>query len=99
LDDKFRVYLQGVFRATLYGLGEQLYEGRKELVTGEDALASKKAYLKELDQLAEELSARAVAELEKLGIDSADDLLSKQGLVKGKLGAVQTQLEKELGAK
>ena len=99
MDQQFRAYLHGVFRSTIYGLGEQLYENRKELAAGKDALQSKKAYLKELDQLADELSARAVAELEGLGVNSPDDLLARQDLVKEKLRALQGRMEKELGGK
>ena len=99
MDYQFRAYLQGVFRNTIYNLGRQLYENRKELATGQDALESKKAYLKELNQLADELSARAVAELEGLGVNSPDDLIARQDLVKKKLRAVQGQMQKELGSK
>ena len=99
MDQQFRAYLNGVFRSTIYGLGEQLYENRKELAVGKDVLQSKKAYLKELDQLADELSARAAAELEGLGVNSPDDLLARQDLVKEKLRALQVQMEKELGGK
>jgi hypothetical protein len=99
MDRQFRAYLRGVFRSTIYGLGEQLYENRKELAAGKDALQNKKAYLKELDQLADELSSKAVAELEGLGVNSPDDLLAKQDLVKEKLRTLQGQMEKELGSK
>lgn len=83
----------------MYGLGQQLYESRKEFAVGHDALQGKKAYLRELDQLTDQLSARAVAELEGLGVNSSDDLLAKQGLVKEKLRAAQGQMEKELGGR
>jgi hypothetical protein len=96
LDSKFRVYLLDVFRKTLYGLGEERYEKKKELLMGKDALQNKKAYLKELDKLADELSKRAVTELEALGVKTPDDLLTEQGLVKEKLGVVQSVMEKEL---
>lgn len=99
MEDKFREYLLEVFRKALYGYGEEQYEKRKQLAMGQDAHQNKKSYLQELDKLAEELAKKTVAELERLGIDSADDLLAKQDLVKEKLGVVQGQMEKELASK
>ncbi len=99
MDDRFRDYLRDVFKGALYGLGEELYENRKELAVGPGALQSKKAYLKELNQLADELSKTAVAELEASRVGSAEDLLAKEGLVREKMRSVQSQMEKQLGSK
>ena len=99
METKFREYLLEVFRKALYDFGEEQYEKRKQLATGKDARQNKKSYLQELDKITDDLSKKAVGELEDLGIDSADDLLAKQGLVKEKMRAVQGQMEKELAVK
>jgi hypothetical protein len=99
MDEQFRTYLRDVIGNTIYRLGEQLFERQKELVARKDALQIKKEYLRELDRLAYELSARVVAELEGLGVSSPEDLLAKQDLVKVKLREIQRQMEEELSGK
>jgi RNAse (barnase) inhibitor barstar len=99
MDEQFRTYLRDVIGNTIYRLGEQLFEGQKELVARKDALQIKKEYLRELDRLADELSASVVAELEGLGVNSPEDLLAKQDLVKVKLREIQRQMEEELSGK
>ena len=99
MDDQFRAYVRGAFRNSLYNLGAFVSEKRKEPATGLLALQSKKAHLRGLDQLADELSERAVAELEGLGMNSPDDLIAKGDLVKEKLRAVQCEMQRELGSK
>jgi hypothetical protein len=99
MDEQFRTYLHDVIGNTIYRLGEQLFERQKELVARKDALQIKREYLRELDRLADELSANLVAELEGLGVNSPEDLLAKQDLVKVKLRAIQRQMEEELSGK
>jgi|GEM_PF-7022621 len=99
MDEQFKTYLRDVIGNTIYRLGEQLFEGQKELVARKDALQIKKEYLRELDRLADELSASLVAELEGLGVNSPEDLLAKQDLVKVKLREIQRQMEEELSGK
>jgi RNAse (barnase) inhibitor barstar len=99
MDEQFRTYLRDVIGNTIYRLGEQLFEGQKVLVARKDALQIKKEYLRELDRLADELSASVVAELEGLGVNSPEDLLAKQDLVKVKLREIQRQMEEELSGK
>jgi hypothetical protein len=99
MDEQFRTYLRDVIGNTIYRLGEQLFEGQKVLVARKDALQIKREYLRELDRLADELSASVVAELEGLGVNSPEDLLAKQDLVKVKLREIQRQMEEELSGK
>ena len=96
MEKKFKEYLLEVFKKALYGFGEVQYEKKRQLAIGKDAQQNKKSYLQELDKISDELSERAVEELEGLGVKSADDLLAKQGLVKEKMRSVQSQMEKEL---
>lgn len=99
MEDNFRKYLTEVFKKALYSFGEEQYEKKRRLALGQDAGRNKKAYLQELDKISDDLSKKAVKELEGIGVDSADDLLVKQKLVKDKMRSVQSQMEKDLAGK